>query len=310
MKIEFHPRNASKEVLGASAVFGAAFLYGWFGILVRLVGESGIGMYVQVVLRAGLASLVLFVIIYLTRSKINIPDRKATLFYVARSLIGLTSFSLSYFAIINESIALGYLFFYAGFLVGGYAIGHFIFHEKFRISKFIALLLAVIGVLQIFMSPIVIRNSIIYLFMAFFAGIFSVGWSSFSKVLPHHKHSQLESNFFDGLVACVAAIILALFLGEKFYVPMDISVLWPQLIFVVQAVVNGQLMIYGFKHVEAQIGSLIMLLEIVFAVLFAMVIFGEVPSVSTVAGCAVIMIASILSVFADKRATAPVPREE
>lgn len=294
-------KYARNEIFGASAIFGAAFLYGWFGILIRFVGESGIDTFVQITFRSAIASLVLLTIILLTRSKLSFPRGKSLVFYIIRGLFGFASFTLSYFAILNESIALGYLFFYGGFLVGGYLLGHFAFKEKFRVSKLIALIMAVVGVLQIFTAPIIIQKSIIYLFMAFFAGVLSVCWSSFPKILPHHKHSQLESNLFDSVIGFISAMIVGLLLREKFVIPMQFDILWPQLLFVAQTVINGQLMIYGFKHIEAQIGSLIMLLEIVFAVGLAFLIFKEVPSVPTISGCIVIMIASIISVFAEKR---------
>lgn len=57
---------------------------------------------------------------------------------------------------------------------------------------------------------------------------------------------------------------------------------------------TGQLMIYGFKYVEAQTGSLIMLAEVVFGVFLGFIFYKETISFTTLLGGMAIIAAIIL----------------
>lgn len=57
---------------------------------------------------------------------------------------------------------------------------------------------------------------------------------------------------------------------------------------------TGFLMVYGFKYVEAQKGTLIMLLDVVLGILFGYLFFKEIPSVISMFGGGLILFAIIL----------------
>jgi drug/metabolite transporter (DMT)-like permease len=54
------------------------------------------------------------------------------------------------------------------------------------------------------------------------------------------------------------------------------------------------LIIYGFKHIEAHKGSIVLLSEIIFSVLFGTLIFNELLNFTTILGGILIMLAGIL----------------
>jgi drug/metabolite transporter (DMT)-like permease len=87
---------------------------------------------------------------------------------------------------------------------------------------------------------------------------------------------------------------LSLLLGENQVAPrLNEAWLW----LLIYSVVNAAafwLTIVGFKHVDASIGSLIGLMEVVFGVLFGALIFHEALSWSVLVGGGIIILAAML----------------
>jgi drug/metabolite transporter (DMT)-like permease len=52
--------------------------------------------------------------------------------------------------------------------------------------------------------------------------------------------------------------------------------------------------VYGFKNLEAQIGSVILPVEIIFATIFAFIFFREYPTISAYVGGVMIIVAAII----------------
>jgi drug/metabolite transporter (DMT)-like permease len=108
---------------------------------------------------------------------------------------------------------------------------------------------------------------------------------------------------------------LSFLLGEK-QVAFQPNHAWLWLL--VYAVVNTVafwLVIVGFRHVDASIGSLIGLLEVVFGVLFGALVFHEILSWTIYVGGAVILVAAMLpdlkNLIEHKRSkTSPIPVRE
>ena len=57
---------------------------------------------------------------------------------------------------------------------------------------------------------------------------------------------------------------------------------------------NVKLIVYGFKNIEAQIGSIILPVEIIFATIFSFLVFKEVPTTLTILGGFLIIFAAII----------------
>ncbi|MFO0704155.1 MAG: DMT family transporter [Patescibacteria group bacterium] len=282
--------------MGAGSLLFMAFLYGWFGILIRFVSQSGIPAFYQICIRSFATSAILILILLISKGKIKIPSLVHIPKYLFRSLFGFVSFSLSYYAFINLPISVAYFFFYGGFLIGGFLLGIFLYKEKLNTTKLISCLLAFIGIVVVFSKQENVIISGLYIFMAFASGLFSVLWSSMPKLLPS-DYIDLESNLFDTISVLIFAILTTFLLREKISFPKDSFSWFMQIAFVAQAVINGQLMITGFQNIDSQVGAVIMLLEIVFAGIFSYFIFSEIPSSYTLVGSLFIIFASALPVI-------------
>jgi len=74
---------------------------------------------------------------------------------------------------------------------------------------------------------------------------------------------------------------------------LGISWIWIGVYAVVQ-IINVKLIVYGFKNIEAQIGSIILPVEIIFATIFSFLVFKEVPTTLTILGGFLIIFAAII----------------
>ena len=98
----------------------------------------------------------------------------------------------------------------------------------------------------------------------------------------------------DAIAGALVGVIGFLIVKESLPT-LQLSTSWIWLVvYSVSQVATVGLVIYGFKHLEAQVASLIMPIEIIFASLFGYLIFGETLTVSTIFGGCCIALAAFL----------------
>ena len=83
-------------------------------------------------------------------------------------------------------------------------------------------------------------------------------------------------------------------------VPLSLSGSWLSMFaFAGAGLVSFWLVVEGFKFVDASIGGLIGLMEVVFGVIFGMIIFGETLTISMLTGGLLILLAGMLPNLSD-----------
>jgi drug/metabolite transporter (DMT)-like permease len=129
--------------------------------------------------------------------------------------------------------------------------------------------------------------------LALMAGFGTAVWGVFSKKISGN-YPDIQLNTIDFLLTGVLALILTGVLRET-WVPITVNTVWvANMLFVLMFLSVGQLMVYGFRRVSAQIGSLVMLTEVVFGVLWGATIYKERLSFFTVLGGVLIISAIVL----------------
>ena len=137
------------------------------------------------------------------------------------------------------------------------------------------------------------RTSLFYLLLSALAGLGYAGWQILSKKVSG-RYSLLQVMTIDNLIFTVISLLLTLGFKE--------SIIWPSLSFLWLIVVlfawltlgASFLNIFGFRHFEVQKGSLLMVLEPVFGVIFGWLVFAEVLSYSSLIGGALIIFGAAL----------------
>lgn len=143
------------------------------------------------------------------------------------------------------------------------------------------------------MALILSVGQVPYVFMALGSGFLLGLWNTLSKKVSN-KYPNFQLVFIDGFVSLLFGAACAILFREPVPGINQIeSWIWV-FIFAVTSVAATSLLVYGFKHLEAQIGSIIMPVEVVFATLFGFLFFKEVLPPTTLFGGLLITLAAVL----------------
>lgn len=289
--------DMTEKYKGITSLITVAFLYSFWGVLSRIIGFS-LPLYYQTALRAVVAVMITIIILSLSKQWKEIPKRDY-LWITFRAIFGIIAI-VSYFIALNFlQIGLVYLIFFAGFTIGGYMMGKILFREKITQVRIVSLLLSLIGLYLIYSFSIG-KNQIFYVLISLISGMTSAVWSTLAKKITQ-TISSYQLTFWDNVIGALITFIASLILSEKWIVPA-VNIVWGVvLLWGFFYVITAQLIIYGFRRLDAQIGSLIMLAEVPFSILVGFMIYQEVMQKSSLIGGLLIMIAIVLPIINNKR---------
>ena len=239
-----------------------------------------------------IAGTLILLIVIASVGKWKSVRRKDYIWIFLRSICGMVAFFGAFVPIMYLPIGTFYFISYAGITIGGYILAKFLFKEEITFIKLVSLILALAGLYFIY-SINVETLSLVYVFIAFVGGVGVSGWNILAKKISHH-YSALQLNFIDYSMYVFYTLVISIILHETWSFPIVNNAWMAQLGFVAMFLITGQLIIYGFKYLDAQIGSLVLLLEILFGTLFAYLFFKEAVSIMTMMGGALIVIAIVL----------------
>jgi drug/metabolite transporter (DMT)-like permease len=275
---------------GTLALVGSALMYGSFGILFRVVGYS-LPVFYQAALRGLLAAALAGVVVVMWRQWHRI-SKEAMRWIIWRAIVGVGA-TLAFFTAVNH-VAVGttYFVFYGGSTIAGYILGKLWFGEKLTQIKLIALLLGIVGLALVY-SVSVRSFSSLFLLSALIAGVCTAFWNITSKHIPE-KHSAFQLTMLDSGLSFLMLALLSLVFREAWTMPI-LNTAWMAMAALgVFFAFTGALVVYGFRSLGAQLGSLVMLSEIIFAVLFSFLFYREIPGATTAIGGLLIMLAIAL----------------
>ena len=286
----FQPKR--NTFLGIGSLLGATFLYGFFGIFVKTIGYS-LPLFYASVFRDLISVSILAIPVYFLRAKVLKKIKMSDMVWMfLRSLFGMIAFLGSYTSFEKLSIGTAYLFFYSAATIGGYFFGIVLFKEKLTSIKILSLVLALAGLVFIYslnMAP----GNLLYMLAAVISGISYSIWSVFSKKVSDN-YNPLQLNFVDFFFSFTFMTIISLLLRENWVMP-EANVIWgANILLALMYIFTGQLIIIGYNNLEAQVASLVMLMEILFGVLLGFIVFREVLSLPMIFGGLLIITAIIL----------------
>ncbi|MBI3620538.1 DMT family transporter [Candidatus Roizmanbacteria bacterium] len=278
---------------GTGSLLLATLLYGFVGILSRILGFQ-LPLYFQTWTRDAAVVMVFLLIICVKKQTIKFKIKDWPIFLI-RGTCNLLSIVAIYISFNFLQISTAYFVFYVASTVSGYFIGWRLFKEKIDRIKIGSLSLSFVGLYLIFRFAIP-QDKEVYLLYALLSGIATGVWNTFSKKVSQ-DYSLEQINFLDNLIAACIAFLISLFLQERWSVP-SVSAPWiANTILGAIWVGTGYLIVYGFKRVDAAVGSVIMLAEILFGSLYSVFFFQEFPQRTALAGGALILLAIILPIF-------------
>lgn len=271
-------------------IFISAIGFGSYGVWSKFIGED-FGIFYQGWVRSALVLLFLIPIAYFTKSfkPVKKTDLKWILIPV---LFGVATQAPLYYAFINMDIGTATLIFYSMYVITSYVVGKIFLKEKITIPKIISLFLAFLGLFLIFGISLSIF-SFLALLMAGVNGIASGGEVATTKKTTE-KFSSLQIGIYVWAGILITHLPLSLLFGEKQIVP-ELNLVWLSMCaFALAGLISFWLVIEGYKYVDASIGGLIGLFEIIAGIGFGFIIFHEELTLLTYLGGGIIILSAML----------------
>lgn len=266
-------------------------MYGMYGVYSRLIGPS-FGNFNQNWLRNIIVALIAGLVIIVSRTSFKSIQQQDIRWIVLWFLSGSWVTVLTFIAFNHLPLGTVYLIIYSAMITSGFLSGKIFFQEKMNLTKTVSLFLALVGLAIIYRFSLT-GYDLIYAFMCLVSGLMTGVWNTISKKFSDH-YSNMQMVFMDALASIVAALIGAILFNEVLPRHINPSAWGWLIIYAITQVVDVGLVVFGFKNLDAQIGSIILPVEIIFATIFALLFFGEYPSFSSIIGGLMIVSAAVL----------------
>ncbi len=281
-------RSRSNLFLGSAFLLSATMMYSLFGIFSRLIGFD-LPLVYQTGLRGILAGTIAAII--LNKRWVAVKGRDWS-WFAFRGVMGLLGFLCFFVGVNYLTIGMVYFMLYFGSTVGGYFIGALFFQERITKIKWISLGLSILGLWLIYLFDLK-AVKLFYVWIALLSGIFTAIWNSLVKKIPD-RYPALQMSMLDSLFGGAVGLTLSIFVGENWVMPV-LSLPWiASFGLAALYILTDILVVMGFRRVDVQVGSLVMLSEVLFGLLLGYFLYGEMISKISVLGGGLIVLGIVL----------------
>jgi drug/metabolite transporter (DMT)-like permease len=275
---------------GTIFILISSLMFGSYGVWSKLIGSS-FGNFYQGWSRALMITLALLPILIWKKQIIPIHKKDWKWFSVFLIFTSLTQAPIFY-AFNHMDVGSASLLFFVNMVLTMYILGFLFLGEKVTKIKIISFILAGVGLYLVFSFSLAMF-SLLAVLMAVLNGITSGGEVSSTKKLSGN-YSSLYLSWLSWVIILVTNLPISIFLGEVQHLP-SFDIVWIyQIGYAISSIFGFWLIIKGLKYVEASIGGLIVLLEIVFSISFGIMIFSEVLTLKIFFGAIFIVLAAAL----------------
>jgi drug/metabolite transporter (DMT)-like permease len=299
------PFSRSAKVKGSLMILASALCFGSYGLWSRLLGRE-FGVFYQGWVRSGIILAMLLPIAIVGKHFQSIKRQDLRWFSITMVFTVFTQTPL-YFAFNHLPLGTATFIFYGLFLLTSYLVGWLFLSEKISILKMVSAFLAFAGLLLTF-GVSVNGFSIGAMLLSALSGIASGGEVATSKKITD-KYSSLQVTTYSWILILITHLPLSILMGENQLIP-EFSLEWFSMLgYAASGLLGFWLVIEGFRHVDASIGGLLGLFEILFSTLFGVLIFNDHLTISVIIGGMIIVIAALLpDVYAMKHSRVkPIP---
>ncbi|QQG42149.1 MAG: DMT family transporter [Candidatus Woesebacteria bacterium] len=290
-------RIENKSFGGGIYLLISALIYGLYGVYSRFIGAS-FGSFSQSWVRSFIVLMIVVVLLLVKKFEWKRIERKDIKWFLIWIIPTSIQPVITFTAFNHLPLATTYFLIYSTMIFGGVLSGKIFFSEKFNFAKGLSFLFIFVGLVLIYGSDISLATNI-YVVLALISGLLVGFWNTLTKKVST-QYSEFQMMSLDQFATMIVCGIGAFFFRETLPPPSNINAWFWIIVFAVSGVVTVFFLIRGFKYVEAQVGSLILPMEIVFASIFGLLIFGEVLKLNTYLGGLFIVFAAILPAIGNK----------
>jgi drug/metabolite transporter (DMT)-like permease len=280
----------NKERRGIFELLLATFFFSLFGVFTRLISGQ-ISVFYQLFIRALIMSLMFYLIARLSNNikKVRSKDWGLLLF---RGLLVVVDFSCFYYAVSHLPLGLTLFLFYASNVITSFVFGALFLGEKMNPVKYVSLVLAITGLFVMYNDSLTNITPLALLATTTSGICFGLTTTTSKKLTD--KYDSIQINLIGYLAAFVLVIPALIVSKESVTLGLPL-ITWTELLgFSLVGVGAFYLTLDGFKLIEAQKGSIIMLAELIFVTLLGLVLYSEIPSLNTLLGGLFILLALII----------------
>lgn len=286
----------SDSIKGIFLLVVSAFLYSIMPVLIRTLGGGGMPPMSQVFLRYIFACISAFVYFFvIVRAHIVLKKKHIGLFLITTVFgYALTNLVFTY-GILYTQVSNALFLFYTYAIITP-IFGFIFLRDKINKANIIALTLSFVALLLLFQP-----NSIpTWKLGGFFAILSALGQSVY--LILRKKLREYPAHFMMLANTCVGVLVLGLlslmFEGQFYFgggiQKMTVNVWVTTVLFGVDNFLAWLTMTKGFEYFKATAGSLILLSELIFGIIFAFIFFNEVPTYFALIGGVLILLSSAL----------------
>ncbi len=269
--------NMKSSVKGFLALFATSFVYGVFGVVVRVLTPYLTANQMTVARSAIVALIIAALFVIKNRSNFRIEKKLIVPVIVHSVSFALAVYTFTY-AVIVTTLTKAVFSLYSVTLILSLIVGLLYFKEKLGFKKNISFILAVLALIA-FIFPTGIGSIDIGMALAGLAGFCDVLSNSMKKFLGG-KVERFTLVFYQMIAALLIGLVFVFFSNElSLLKPLDFGAFMWLLFFSLNLFLLSYLTAYGFQHFDLNLGTIILSLEIVWASLAGILLFRE--SVST-----------------------------
>jgi drug/metabolite transporter (DMT)-like permease len=269
-----------RKYKGFISLLLAGFIFGTFGIWIRILNLQ-MTTYQQIFFRGvvGFTFASFLVFIFKQKIKLNGVNKKILLAYAFCFPLAIIFFVLS---LLNTKISVTIFSFYATGIIGSLFIGSFFFKEKFTWVKVGCLGLVVVGIF--FLSyPLSLSTFSFGLMMGLIGGFLDAISNSLRKFVSGKiDRFVLVAMQMGGVI--VVSLVLLFINRNAVIVPMTFETIFVGIVFGGLLMFVSLLTLIGFQNYDLNLGTIVLSSELIFAPVFAVLVFQEIPSVLEIVG--------------------------
>lgn len=277
----------------------SSLLYSIMPVLIRFLGAQQVPPVSQVFLRYIIACIAACTYFYFSRSVINIRKKDLLLlFLVAFFGYALTNLFYTYAILFAQIGTVLFIFYCSSIIIP--VVGFLVLKEKLNRYNIFALLMGFAALFFLF-QPAPLQTWKLGAIFALSSAMGQVVYVIGRKLLTRYESPLILVA--NTLVGVITLGVLSIFLETQFYTnsngitSLSLNTWILTVLFGIDNFAAWLFMTKGFQLVSAGTGSLVLLSENILVIALAFLFFAEIPTVTTLIGGMLILLASFLVIF-------------
>ncbi len=284
-------KKYSANFIGIVALTLAGFAYSTAGFFDRTLSEE-VSSFLQLTVRTCFSVLIFVVLMFFTKEKFKKIDRSDIKYFVQQAIATCGGLLFFILAVTKLQIGTTLFLFYVAVLLSGFLYGFFKFGEKLTQLKIISLVLSLIGLVIMYFDKDLQLNLIGGVYAIIAGASFSLNFAVSKNVSG--KYPPFQINLLQFFGAFLISLPFPFFSGS-FSLNFPINIWTTFFIYSLVVSLAYILSLYGYKVVETQKASIILLCEVVFGIIVGFLIYREIPEPKTIIGGILIFSALVIS---------------